>query len=246
MNVKNGQVRNSWSACSRILIHPEPKRRKWERCNGPSWLSPQFKGGDNTGFNDRPMESREKTGKNTSPFPYWCFRNFPSKLRSSKTPYKPQSQDKHLRKYLLSGEFQPSTVHTWYIISGKLLLKRHLLAKNWWKALTFEVGPGWICGIVFWWYFILKIRVLASFASTPRNDEIRICKKKSKHLSHSVVSFPGIDEFSPGSMKLWSTRYGCFHSQDASWKALLEPKKSNHPGGHWYLYRAETSQRSIS
>lgn len=53
---KNGQVRNSWSACSRILIHPEPKRRKWERCNGPSWLSPQFKGGDSTRFTDRPME----------------------------------------------------------------------------------------------------------------------------------------------------------------------------------------------
>lgn len=54
-----------------------------------------------------------------------------------------------------------------------------------------------------WWYFILKIRVLASFASTPRNDGMRICKTKSKHLSHSVGSFPGIDgKFStPGSMK---------------------------------------------
>ena len=43
-NVKNRQVHNSWSACSRILIHPEPKRRKWERC---------------TGANDRPIDEKK-------------------------------------------------------------------------------------------------------------------------------------------------------------------------------------------
>ena len=43
-NVKNRQVHNSWSACSRILIHPEPKRRKWERC---------------TVANDRPIDEKK-------------------------------------------------------------------------------------------------------------------------------------------------------------------------------------------
>lgn len=190
----------------------------------------------------------KKRGKKTSPFPCWCFRNFPSKLRSSKTTYKPQSQDKHLRNYLLTGEFQPSTVHTWYIIWGKLLLKRRLLAKNWWKALTFQVGPGWICRIVLFGDTLSS--KLGCLPHLPPPQEMMECEFARQNQNTWVIQlalFLGLMENSahPGVWNHWSTRYGCFHSQDASWKVLLEPKKSNHPGGPWYLHRAEISQRSI-